>query len=340
MFYFSIKYETAEFGKRFVGVQCDHCGCEYYYELARSGTGTATAHYGTFTDAAKKAAEERSKTDLGKRLSDEAELVPCPECNWINHELVRGYRRGRHLWLEGMAYIVAGIGIVASLVGSWFIHIGPERDRHLFPYFLYVYPLTLVAFAIATHFFCEWLRGLIRPNHNFPLLPQLPAGTPAALIRNPDTGELRPAKPPEEQVSGNREWQIFQLGRNAFAPVCCECLQSAEDQDTYVRHEVAPSIMVEIPRCADCAARAKQSERRIWWLTAVNSWLVGGALLYAFVDPDFFWFLFVAYFVIVWMTTGYLAIAMTLPARIRLADRSRGIIKLRFHNVDYRPFIL
>lgn len=45
VFYFSKRFEAALAGTRVVGVKCDECGCEYFYEMSRLGRGSASAPY-------------------------------------------------------------------------------------------------------------------------------------------------------------------------------------------------------------------------------------------------------------------------------------------------------
>src|SRR5213079_1790864 len=94
--YYGKTFEAARAGECVVGVVCDKCGCQYYYELARIGTGASTASYGIGASRASQKSHDQSEIDLRRRLGMEAELVPCPRCNWINDELVQGYRLGRY----------------------------------------------------------------------------------------------------------------------------------------------------------------------------------------------------------------------------------------------------
>src|SRR5438105_396547 len=104
LFYYGKTFEASRAGGRVVGVICDHCGCRYYYELTRIGTGANTASYGIGTSRASRKAHEQSERDLQRRLALEAELVPCPQCNWINGELVKGYRLGRYRGVGKFAF--------------------------------------------------------------------------------------------------------------------------------------------------------------------------------------------------------------------------------------------
>jgi hypothetical protein len=116
LFYFNKQIHSEHVGQRVVGVVCTNCGCEYYYELARLGLGSGTAHYGIGVGAATRSAQENSRRDLAQRLVGEAELVPCPKCYWINDDLIQGYRRARYRRLGTFALGVGFFGTVISLI--------------------------------------------------------------------------------------------------------------------------------------------------------------------------------------------------------------------------------
>jgi hypothetical protein len=86
--YYARRYESTVVGKRLVPVACEKCRCEYFFELARVGSGVAQAPYGIATKRAARFAQERAERDLNYRLQNDAELVPCPKCGWINDDLI------------------------------------------------------------------------------------------------------------------------------------------------------------------------------------------------------------------------------------------------------------
>ncbi len=76
--YHGNKITTAAVGARIMGVRCDKCGREYYFELTRIGTGSSVAHYGLGQESATADSRTKSQADVAHRLAEEAELVPCP----------------------------------------------------------------------------------------------------------------------------------------------------------------------------------------------------------------------------------------------------------------------
>ena len=67
--YHGKRIESALVGGRIVAVRCDKCACEYFYELARIGTGASTAHYGIGQAAAAQSSQQKSQRDLNERLA-------------------------------------------------------------------------------------------------------------------------------------------------------------------------------------------------------------------------------------------------------------------------------
>lgn len=76
LFYYSRRYDAAAVGTRVVEVVCERCGCEYFYQLARLGAGSASAPYAIGSASAERSARQEAQQDLDGRLTEQAELVP------------------------------------------------------------------------------------------------------------------------------------------------------------------------------------------------------------------------------------------------------------------------
>jgi len=208
IYYSSTNYSAETRGACLVGVRCDKCGCEYCYQLERVGSGGAGAPYGIGKEATKQYAVELAEADLKKRLEREAELVPCPECGWLNEELVRGYRRSRYQEWLGCSGLVAAFCIPVSLIVAWFLSIGPASDRGALPYFLIWIPLFFILMVASMYPMQVWLRSRIQPNRNYPEPPEIPKETPRAMFFNEATGKLtraRVKKKPKRQGVGDQQ---------------------------------------------------------------------------------------------------------------------------------------
>jgi len=338
-FYFGKHIESAHVGRRIASVTCDKCGCQYFYELARIGSGSGTAPYGIGAAAVTRSAEEQSQRDLQERLAAEAELVPCPKCHWISEDLVRGYRLGRYRRLGMFALGVGFFGTIASLICAWFISIGPAADRGSVPHFLFGGPAFFVMLAVGMILFRSWMRSRIRPNRDFPLAPTVPVGSPPALLFDESCGELRAAKPNPPEVGFTVEWVDFQVGRSQLPPLCCHCLQPASPESAY-KLPIQGAINIDVPRCTACARRSKRAFWRIWFLVVAVGLLLGTpSVALLGLDSAEFWITLGGSLPILCALAAFTASTMTSPFRLMVADGSRGIVRLRFRNANYARMV-
>jgi hypothetical protein len=272
---------------------------------------------------------------LRRRLSEEAELVPCPQCYWVNEDLVEGYRRSRYQRLGSFAFGVGFFGTVISLICGWFTSLGPPADRRALPYCLYVGPALFVSLAAGMLLLQYWLRGRIRPNRSFPLAPELPPGSPPALVRGGSTGELTPARVDNWEDPARNDWLYFRVGQQSLPRRCCECL-GITSKDRPQESSTDDAIQLDIPHCEDCARKTQRAFQRICWSLILFGSLAGSAAA-LFVNPGPYWFWVIivssSFFSICLAT--YVASAMTAPAKVAIVDRSRCLVRIRFRNAEY-----
>ena len=274
----------------------------------------------------------KSLRDLDNRLALEAELVPCPNCHWINEDLVDGYRRGkfRSAGWTGLAFGFGGT--VLSLICAWFSSMAPPIDRHLLPYFLYGGPVLSIALGLMIVLAAKVIRNSIQPNRNFPMPPRLPAGTPIPLIINQESGELQEAVRPANVVE---DWQIFQIGRHQFPPECCLCLEP-ESSDHSIHLNVTSSLKLAVPRCVSCAGRNRRDFAWIWALvSSIFTLAMAFLCLILNLNSDIFWIVFGGLALISLAIGSYIAAFATWSVKFRVKDSSRGILSLRFRNHNY-----
>jgi hypothetical protein len=333
--YYGKQFHSASIGARLVEVVCDKCGCEYQYELARVGSGAASAPYTIGSARAANSAAEQARGDLNRRLAEEAELVPCPKCHWINEELVSGYRRGRY---RGWTKLAAGLGLVgtlASMLGAWFVSTGPAADRGALPYLLIGGPTISIALAGLILLMRHLLRSRIQPNRDYPLAPRLPHGTPTALLRNPATGAIEPAGPVPPSGSGDGAWMDFQVGRGEFPPLCCDCLTPATPRAAY-RRPLGPAVELVVPLCAACSRRWSG---RMWLGVAIAlavTAAVGLPVLLALkLDEVVFWMTVAGLGIVIPIIGAMVAGCLAAPVRVKVVDVPRGVVRLWFRNEDF-----
>ena len=101
--YFAKKMTATEAGSRVKEVVCEKCGAQYFYERRRAFTASRDAPYFLGQAGARRKAQEAARRGLEKRLAAESEMVPCPDCHWINQSLVDDYRRTLYRDLSNFA---------------------------------------------------------------------------------------------------------------------------------------------------------------------------------------------------------------------------------------------
>ena len=296
-FYFSLKRTALVARTRVVSVTCEKCGCAYYYELTRTGAGSAEAAYGivTFSDSAEQQAIEEAR----RRLTIDAELVPCPQCRWINEDLVCRYRMGR----------IYECTILASLVAAATFRAIPKSLEHC-----------------------------IQPNRNHPGETHLPIGTPPALIMN-DQGQLVPARTDvmDSRREGEHKSMAFQLGRHSLtAHTCCVCMGDASHMSSLT---IQPIAGFDFPMglCWGCgwrntvasSAKSLGAALVVFAVTTLLAFLVGireeGIV---FVNL----LLSVAVGLIVWSFVRY-------PIQVTVVDVTRGVLFLKFKHPQFPSLV-
>jgi hypothetical protein len=335
-FYHARRFHSALVGTRLREVTCEKCSCRYVYEFTRIGSGTATAPYGIGCTRAARIAAERAQRDLDHRLESEAELVPCPKCHWINDELIMRYRQGCYRrWARSAAWLGI-VGTVSSLVGSWFVSIGPAIDHGALPYLLIGGPSASMALAASILLLRHVLRQRIRPNRDYPLPPAVPRGSPVPLIRNAATGELEPATLGPAPHFDVDPWTDYQVGRSTLPRVCCACLAPCDLRSAY-RRPLQPAVELVVPLCRRCGRRWLA---RKWFgaLLALSlTAAVGLPVLFALkLDEIVFWLTVAGFGTVMPIVGAMLASHRTAPVVVKIVDGSRGVVCLWFRNKMFR----
>jgi hypothetical protein len=353
--YYARQFNASFTGIRMVPVCCEQCRSDYFYELARVGTGSASAPYGIGSKGAAERAEKQAKEELQRRLVEESELVPCPRCHWINQEMIAGYRKARYRGWGKFAGGLAVIGTSISVLIGLVLSNGPAVDRDARNFFLVVGPVVSLGLAGLLLLARNWLRSLINPNRDFPEPPRkLPSGSPAALIKNPTTGELEPVRakaensvwdgelddfPLDRAGSPVKAWVDFQVGRSTLPPACTSCLAPSNPQSAD-RRSLFPAVDLVLPRCASCARRRKQTMWKSFLITLVATMAVAIPVMKLLnVDEIVFWVCIAGLGSVFPLMGIMIGDRLTSPVQVKLLDKSRAIVRLRFRNEHYRKLI-
>src|SRR5581483_3157418 len=338
-FYVGKTFTSTANGRRIVTVSCEKCRREFYYELARQGKGYATAPYSIGTASARRRAEALAQKDLKRKLERDSELVPCPDCHWVNETMIRSYRRMRYRGLGRYGYVVGMIvAIVTMLTLACMAIDRPPRSiswtlaaaEALAAGVIWALPLFVLRYL---------LRCRIRPNRRYPSPPVLPPGTPKAWTAE----ELAsPAKvsdkyePSEDAGTPEGEWAMFRAGHLVIPKQCCECLAPAVT--VYKSFFTLNNRQrLQAPLCGECASRLRWQ----WWTTALLT--AGGAALASGV-------LFVVaqgdqasrVVTAVGAGIGVLLLALSIipnrvtqPFKMRTVDGDRSIFRIKFRSEQY-----
>ncbi len=318
-------------GARLVRVVCARCGCEYFYKFTRIGSGSSQAPYGLGVGRATAKANAKAQKDLQRRMASEAELVPCPQCNWINEELVAGFRRGSYRKLgesaAALGVVGAGLGVILGIV---FASAGPQGIG-----WILLIPAGLLLLSGGLLLMRSWLRGRIQPNEYLPEPPKLPVGSPPALIKDPESGQLVPAKRETHPIEASQDWCDFQIGRHSWPLLCCDCAQPGTLECGHPL-KVGTTLRLTIPRCSDCKASAERHYRRLRWNGVIASVLITAAIVLPLnLDWPAFTLVSIALLSVSIVISMVVARGMTAPAKVAGGDKSRGVVRLRFRNADY-----
>ncbi len=195
MYYHSVTVNIARVGSRHVEQVCDRCGFTFGYILARIGRGSGEAPYGVGKDRAEQSATRKAEDELERRLHEEAELVPCPKCDWVSEQQVQGYRRARHGGLKQLAKILGIAGAVVTAIVAAVLAFG-QRQWYAAAIALVIGLGVTGSIAVALLLLRKFLLSLIQPNKDHPFPPQLPPGTPEAWVPGPDADVYVPASRP------------------------------------------------------------------------------------------------------------------------------------------------
>lgn len=253
--YFGKTHYSTSYGVQLENVTCDRCNCEYQYELARYGLGISHSHYGLGESNANHKAHGRSSENLNERLAFDAELVPCPKCQWVNEALVERYRHGHFKSLVMNVIEFAAVTLLLVFAVCLPIHAWVAEYAQLAGIILIMTSVGCVLAVIASVLIRRALQARVDPNKLYPARPRLPVGTPPALLVNRDTGVLEPIDHAHAANEHVGRWNLFQLGRHEFPNRCCKCHSGL---DVTRKHRLSfRGFILDLPICVRCDRKTK-----------------------------------------------------------------------------------
>lgn len=164
---FGREVEATVSGSAVRSVCCEQCMHHYAYKLEREGTGTEFAWFYLGGKQAQRGAESRAARSLRKQLQAAHDVVPCPQCGFVQAGMVEEARANSHQWMSVVA-IIAGFFFIYALGFSVNSGRFDRRDQLIFHSLAISTGLT--AFGLA--FLQSFLRRRYNPN-DWPLVLRL-----------------------------------------------------------------------------------------------------------------------------------------------------------------------
>lgn len=98
-------------------VVCEHCRCEYAYNMTCTSHGRGISLLWVDNDDARERAQVYATRGLERMHRAGCELVPCPDCGWYQRDMVRKKRQFLTIWISATS-IAAG-----ATVAGWGHHL-------------------------------------------------------------------------------------------------------------------------------------------------------------------------------------------------------------------------
>ena len=97
---YGLEYTATTYGSVYKHVTCEHCAVEYSYEMYRFATGAGLSFLFLDGAGASERAQTKAENDLIRKLVRGVEVVPCPECGWVQSNMFRRARNQYGKWLS------------------------------------------------------------------------------------------------------------------------------------------------------------------------------------------------------------------------------------------------
>lgn len=220
----SKEYSATAIARRPTLYHCRKCGTEFGCEVLRVGEGHGTSVYFLDNAGAETRASERALAKAHELADQSPEIVPCPKCDEIAHEMLDDWGRGSQSSLLMVAATALAFSLLA-VVGICLIGAASRRP------FSDVFEAMLVCCGVAVAcgvviFIRRWRINCSRPS-SAPGTAQklIDLGYMPALIVHPEPNgsvRLSPARPLQRTIDGTRF--VVPLLKADTPPVCCYCM--------------------------------------------------------------------------------------------------------------------
>lgn len=170
-----------------VNVRCEHCGKPYHYEMLRPGRAAPLG-------------ETPAPVVVIRAVGTASEIAPCPECQWVQSDMVQQMRRQTAPMLVPLAWVLAGGGALVWIASKMptFLSADPapaDARAHL----ISTMALWAVALALILFVFRCWLQSRVDPNADYPAPTYIPGslkGIPGRASK-----DLEPTEPADTKAA-------------------------------------------------------------------------------------------------------------------------------------------
>jgi len=350
--YFGQNFTAAKTGTAVREVICEKCGCDYRYRLFRRGAGSGTSPYSMDNKGAQRRAENMAAKKLQKLLLYAVDPVPCPECGWIQADMVDEYQSRHHGWLYGLAITFAILFGVAIFLWSVIATKGYDRAMKSDDVMVLIVMGVLLAMGVGLPILTrKLLIRRLNPNRNFPQRPDPIPGAPKAF-RPGEEGVLDalPADAPAGQLSYQHMppeiepggWVTVQLALWPVPATCCSCLGQTQQVRMYTA-TATNSMKLPVRLCDQCR-KFYRTKSLVWMLIG---FIICGAGAFFWVassgrkDDE----------VVAWLVGGFagllgvgiaaaLAHSFARPVGFSRFNGPLNTVRVRFKNSDYTPVFM
>ena len=340
IYYVSKVFTTSVCHRRLVRVRCDRCGTNYSYILTRTARGEASAPYLIGQNSAARRSVDSAQKLLADRLANDAELVPCVNCHWVNEDLVVRYRNSMFdIGAKGFSSLV----IVLGFITAWVAGFAFMSNASQAPVILGVGLLITAGAPLLVG--CVRRAWRMRLNPNDPHLvtnrPLLPPGTPLALLeRESATGvELVPVPREPDPTESHTGWVVFHPGELVFPPRCFCCLADASTTRMHVRADKEEGLSV--PVCEACFRRNKFGGAMKYLAVWTGAFTVVTALAFALIRDLHMRAAFISIFGVLAAWGGSVPVARSLALiSTQVVSARRGVFKVKVKNREYNGLLI
>lgn len=334
-FYFSKEFTATQNGSTLRDARCEKCGCAYHYELARTGFGAASSPYMLNNAGAAARAQRRAVNNLRKRLATDAEAVPCPQCGWVQADMVRWLQRDYLRRLSKWTIAFAVVAMVALFIWWYMIYLDRGSDAREMQE-VYTWAVLVVGVACALLGVRRMLASMQDPNRHFPARSRVRPGTPPALLRVEADEPARyvPAREEELTVMVGR-WAEVQMQRAVLPDACCLCLGGADCVFSVPYRLSSP--LLEVPLCRGC----RRDVLWRWWAWVAITLVLAAGMGWgaaALGETDDFGRAMLGTIVFIFAAAILAAVVpewRVRPYRIRTIDADRGVARVWSSNARY-----